>query len=126
MLITFPIVFLAILFIKLEDNGQIFYSQIRTGLNFKKIRIWKLRTMYTNSEEGEAKWATKDDKRITKIGKFLRKTRIDELPQLINVLKGEMSLIGPRPERPEIDKELSFQIPCYNIRYLVLVNFTFK
>jgi len=118
-LLTFPIVFLAILFIKLEDNGPIFYSQIRTGLNYKKIRIWKLRTMYTNSEEGEAKWATKDDKRITKIGKILRKTRIDELPQLFSIIMGDMSLIGPRPERPEFDEFLKKEIPNYSLRYTI-------
>ena len=119
MLLTFPIVILAILFIKLEDNGPIFYSQIRTGLNFKKIRIWKLRTMYDNSEKGEPKWATKDDERITKIGKILRKTRIDELPQLLSIIIGDMSLIGPRPERPEFDQLLKKEIANYSLRYTI-------
>ena len=117
--LTLPIVTLAIVFIKLEDKGPIFYSQIRTGLKNKKIRIWKLRTMYANSEDGEAKWAIKDDKRITRIGKILRKTRIDELPQLFSIIIGEMSLIGPRPERPELDDKLSTKIMYYNYRYLV-------
>ena len=118
-ILTLPIVVLAIVFIKLEDNGPIFYSQVRTGLNFKKIRIWKLRTMYKNSEIGEAKWATKNDKRITKIGKILRKTRIDELPQLISIILGDMSLIGPRPERPEFDKLLEKEIVNYELRYAI-------
>ena len=103
--------------IKLEDNGPIFYSQIRTGLKCKKIKIWKLRTMYVNSEDGEAKWAIKNDKRITKFGKILRKTRIDELPQLFSIIKGDMSLIGPRPERPEFDAILEKEISNYSLRY---------
>ena len=118
-LVTFPIVSLAILFIKLEDKGPIFYSQIRTGFKSKKIRIWKLRTMYANSEDGEAKWAIKNDKRITKIGKILRKTRIDELPQLFSIIIGDMSLIGPRPERPEFDAILEKEIPNYLLRYKI-------
>ena len=115
--LTLPLVTLAIIFIKLEDRGPIFYSQIRTGLKSKKIRIWKLRTMYANSEDGEAKWAIKNDKRITKIGKVLRKTRIDELPQLFSIIIGDMSLIGPRPERPEFDAILKKEIPNYLLRY---------
>ena len=75
--------------------------------------------MRFNSENGKPQWATKNDKRITKIGRFLRKTRIDELPQLISVIKGDMSLIGPRPERKEIDDELINEIPNYSIRYLL-------
>ena len=116
-LITFPIVTLSMILIKLEDNGPIFYSQIRTGLKCKKIKIWKLRTMYVNSEDGEAKWAIKNDKRITKFGKILRKTRIDELPQLFSIIKGDMSLIGPRPERPEFDAILEKEISNYSLRY---------
>ena len=116
-LITLPIVTLSMILIKLEDNGPIFYSQIRTGLKCKKIKIWKLRTMYVNSEDGEAKWAIKNDKRITKFGKILRKTRIDELPQLFSIIKGDMSLIGPRPERPEFDAILEKEISNYSLRY---------
>ena len=73
--------------------------------------------MYANSEDGEAKWAIKNDKRITKIGKVLRKTRIDELPQLFSIIIGDMSLIGPRPERPEFDSILEKEIPNYLLRY---------
>ena len=84
----------------------------------KSFFIIKLRTMYINSEKNGPQWAKTNDKRITKIGKILRKYRIDELPQIINVLKGEMSLIGPRPERPEIEKKLSQVISNYDLKYL--------
>ena len=116
---TFPLLIIVALMIRIEDGGPIFYSQFRSGFKSINFRIYKLRSMHTKAEQDGVQWAKAKDKRITKIGSFIRKTRIDELPQLINVLKGEMSLIGPRPERPEIDKELSFQIPCYNMRYLV-------
>ena len=92
-------------------------SEIRKGLYGKNIRIFKLRTMKLNSEKYGVQWSQHNDKRVTKIGYFLRKTRIDEIPQLISVLKGEMSLIGPRPERPEIDNDLKKNIPCYENRY---------
>ena len=116
---SLPIVILAAFLIYREDKGKIFYSQIRKGLYGKNIRIFKLRTMKVDSEKEGVQWSQKDDSRITKIGYFLRKTRIDEIPQLISVLKGEMSLIGPRPERPEIDIELKKNIPCYENRYNV-------
>ena len=103
----------------LEDRKPVLYSQIRTGLNLKKFRIYKLRTMKHNSEKKGAQWAVKDDKRISRVGRILRSTRIDELPQLFSVLKGEMSLIGPRPERPEFDEILDEKIPFYNTRYLI-------
>ena len=85
--------------IYLEDKSNFIYLQERVGLNKKKFILYKLRTMIPYAEKGKPKWASKYDKRITKIGGFLRKTRIDELPQLLNVIKGDMSLIGPRPER---------------------------
>ena len=106
MLFSFPVIVLAAFLIYREDKGSIFYSQIRKGLYSKNIRIFKLRTMKLNSEKNGVQWSQQNDKRVTKIGYFLRKTRIDEIPQLISVLKGEMSLIGPRPERPEIDNNL--------------------
>ena len=92
--------------------------QIRDGMFGKKIKIIKLRSMIINAEHDGAQWAKKNDNRITSIGKILRKSRIDELPQLISVLKGEMSLIGPRPERPEFNKILKGQIPYYGMRSL--------
>lgn len=115
-----PIMLLAGILIYLEDKGSIFYSQIRSGIYGKKIKIYKLRTMKINAEEDGIQWSSKNDKRITKIGYILRKTRIDEIPQLISVLSGEMSLIGPRPERPEIDDELIKNIPGYKNRYNIL------
>ena len=118
-LITLPLIILAILLIKLEDNGPIFYTQFRTGLYGKPFKIFKLRSMKQNSEKSGPVWAQKKDPRITNIGRVLRKSRIDELPQLFSVITGEMSLIGPRPERPEIDKTLIEEIPFYNLRNII-------
>jgi exopolysaccharide biosynthesis polyprenyl glycosylphosphotransferase len=105
----------------LDSGGPIFYSQTRIGRANRPFVIHKLRTMVTNAESnGEARWATgKQDPRITRVGKFLRRTRLDELPQFWNVLHGEMSLVGPRPERPEFIDELEKQIPFYRSRLLV-------
>ncbi len=114
-----PLVLISGLFIWLADGGPIFYTQEREGLLRKKLKIYKLRTMIVDAESNGPQWAIKNDKRITFIGKILRKTRIDELPQLISVLKGEMSLIGPRPERPEFNILLDSKIPHYNLRHLV-------
>lgn len=114
--------FAAILFpILLVVHGRpIFFKQIRTGLNNKPFTLYKLRTMVVDAEKNGAQWAKPGDARITPLGKLLRKTRLDELPQLINILKGEMSLVGPRPERPEIiEKKLAPVIPYYNLRHLV-------
>lgn len=118
-LITLPLIILAIFLIKLEDNGPIFYTQYRTGLYGKPFKIFKLRSMKQNSEKSGPVWAQKKDPRITNIGRVLRKSRIDELPQLFSVITGEMSLIGPRPERPEIDKTLIEEIPFYNFRNII-------
>ena len=97
LILSFPILFLSAFLIKLEDGGPVFYSQIRNGFEGKQFRIYKLRTMIINAEKDGIQWAKKSDQIITKIGKILRKLRIDELPQLWNVLKGNMSLVGPRP-----------------------------
>ena len=103
----------------LTDRGPIFYQQQREGLFREELNIYKLRTMVVNAELNGPQWAAKNDKRITFIGNILRKTRIDELPQLISVFKGEMSLIGPRPERPEFNKFLEKEIPHYNLRHII-------
>ena len=103
----------------IANRVQLFYSQERIGKNGNHFLIVKLRTMVTNAEKDGMKWAQKNDTRVTKFGKFLRKTRIDEIPQFINVLKGEMSLIGPRPERPFFVQELSQIIPFYETRHIV-------
>lgn len=116
---TFPVVIGVILMIKIEDRGPIFYSQLRSGFKGESFRIYKFRSMHTRAESDGVQWAKPNDKRITKVGNLIRKTRLDELPQLFNVLKGEMSLIGPRPERPELDDKLSTKIMYYNYRYLV-------
>lgn len=104
------ILFFGIL-IKLETPGKMFYSQERVGLLGKNIYITKLRSMFKDAEKNSgAMWAVKNDERITRVGSFIRKTRIDELPQLISVLKGDLSLIGPRPERPVFTEKFSCEI----------------
>jgi len=115
-LITLPFVLLASVLIYMEDRGPIFYKQRRTGLNGETFTIWKLRSMKVDAESSGVKWSMKGDTRVTRIGKLLRATRIDELPQLASVLNGEMSLVGPRPERPEIEVELEAHIPHYRMR----------
>ena len=114
--VTLPFVLVAIIAIKLESEGPIFYHQVRVGLMGKHITVTKLRSMYIDAEKHGAQWADKNDPRITKVGHFLRKTRIDELPQLISVLRGDMSLIGPRPERPEFTEEFSHEFPGFEQR----------
>ena len=103
----------------LQDRGPVFYAQDRVTQGGRKFRILKLRTMRTDSEKGGAVWAAAADNRITRVGRFLRRSRIDELPQLFNVLKGDMSLVGPRPERPEFIEKLAEQLPLYRERHAV-------
>ena len=105
--------------IKLDSKGPVFYNQIRAGRGGQPFTIYKFRTMVTDAEKNGAQWAQKNDTRITRVGRFLRKTRLDELPQIINVFRGEMSFVGPRPERPEFVAELSEQIPFFSTRMLV-------
>ncbi len=115
--ISIPILIVAGLLIKATSKGPIFYLQNRIGKNEKLFRVIKLRTMVENAEgKTGAVWCTKEDPRITPIGRFLRDTHIDEFPQLINVLLGEMALVGPRPERPEMVEKLEWKIPNYNER----------
>lgn len=117
--ITLPLTLLVAIAIKIDSPGPIFYSQVRTGLNSKKFKVYKFRSMRQDAEQMGIQWAQERDPRITKIGRLLRLTRMDELPQLWNILKGEMSLVGPRPERPEFDAQLRKEIPYYDVRYLV-------
>ena len=117
--VTAPLLILGGVCIWLEDRGPIFYQQIRSGLHGKPIRIWKLRSMKINAEEAGAQWASKADPRITSVGRVIRATRVDELPQLFSVLSGDLSLIGPRPERPQIEERLEVDIPNYRIRHWV-------
>lgn len=114
-----PLMLLVAAIIKLDSPGKIIYSQLRTGKNAELFKIYKFRSMYEDAENDGVKWASLGDARITRIGYWLRVLRIDELPQLWNVLSGEMSLIGPRPERPEFDINLKTAIPNYELRYLV-------
>ena len=116
-LITAPLLGFASFLIILEDRGPILYRQIRNGYKERKFSIYKLRTMKVDSEKFGAQWSQHNDSRVTNIGKLLRVTRIDELPQLIAVLVGKMSLIGPRPERPEFDISLNKEINFYSKRY---------
>lgn len=111
LIIGIPLMVIFGVLIKIEDNGPAVYKQERVGKGGKCFYLYKLRSMRTDAEKFGAQWAEKDDPRITKIGKFIRKTRIDEIPQLFNILKGDMRIIGPRPERPmftvQFDEEIS-------------------
>ncbi len=119
-LITLPITALTAVAIKIESKGPIFYKQERSGLNGKPFKVYKFRSMVQDAEKGTGPvWSVKGDPRITKVGKFIRKVRIDEIPQIINILRGEMSLVGPRPERPFFVEQLSKEIPLYKRRLAV-------
>ncbi|MGX1901377.1 exopolysaccharide biosynthesis polyprenyl glycosylphosphotransferase [Thermolongibacillus altinsuensis] len=111
--IAIPIILIFAIIIKLETPGPAFFLQERVGLHGKYFKVIKLRSMGVNAEKNGAQWATKNDPRVTKVGAFIRKTRIDELPQLFNVLKGDMSLIGPRPERPMFTAQFNEEIPGF-------------
>ena len=117
--IGIPLVIIFGIRIKIEDNGPITYKQERLGKGGKRFYIYKLRSMRTDAEKFGAQWAEKDDLRITKVGRFIRKTRIDEIPQLFNILKGDMSLIGPRPERPQFTEQFNREIPGFINRLAV-------
>ena len=119
LLVGIPLMIIFGILIKIEDNGPITYKQERLGKGGKRFYIYKLRSMRTDAEKFGAQWAEKDDPRITKVGKFIRKTRIDEIPQLFNILKGDMSIIGPRPERPEFTLEFNEEIPGFINRLAV-------
>ncbi len=117
-----PLMVLVTLASLIESGGRdpILYSQVRVGKNGKLFKVYKFRSMRTDAEaDGVARWASKNDSRITKLGGFLRKTRLDELPQIYNILNGDMSLVGPRPERPEFVLQLSNDIPYYPQRHWV-------
>lgn len=115
-----PIMLLAALIIKLESKGPVIFKQVRVGENGREFSIYKFRSMRQDAEAKSGPvWAGVQDNRVTKVGKFFRKTRIDELPQLVNVLKGDMSFVGPRPERPFFVSKLIEEIPYYNMRTVV-------
>jgi sugar transferase (PEP-CTERM system associated) len=115
-----PLMLMTAVMIRLDSRGPILYQQERVGLGGETFQCIKFRSMRTDAEkDGVARWATKNDNRITRVGAFIRKTRIDELPQLFSVLRGEMSMVGPRPERPSFVAQLREQIPYYDLRHTV-------
>ncbi len=115
-----PITLLVAAAIKLESRGPVFYRQERVGLNGRIFRVWKFRSMRTDAEkDGIPRWASAKDSRVTRVGRFIRATRIDEIPQIINVLGGDMSFIGPRPERPYFVEQLRREMPYYDLRHRV-------
>ncbi len=120
LVLALPIMLVAAIAILLEDGAPIFYYQERVGQGGRSFRVIKFRSMRRDAEkDGKPKWAQSNDDRVTRFGRFMRKTRIDELPQLINVLKGEMSMVGPRPERPYFVDQLTEEIPFYAVRHCV-------
>jgi exopolysaccharide biosynthesis polyprenyl glycosylphosphotransferase len=119
LLLTFPVILLFALLVKLDSRGPAFFRQSRIGLFGQQFDLIKLRSMRTDAEKDGAQFAQKDDPRVTRIGKFIRKVRIDELPQAWSVLKGEMSFVGPRPERPEFVDDLEDKLPYYAERHMV-------
>lgn len=118
-LVLWPFMLLTALAVRLDSPGPILYHQVRVGLNGKPFRIYKFRSMRQDAEKNGAVWAKKNDSRVTRVGAFIRNTRLDELPQLYNVLAGQMSFVGPRPERPEFVTELAKQLPFYETRHKV-------
>jgi sugar transferase (PEP-CTERM system associated) len=119
LLVTAPIMAVTALLIVIEDGRPILFRQRRVGMKGREFQMLKFRSMYKDSERHGAKWATATDSRITRIGRFIRTYRIDELPQMINVLLGDMSLIGPRPEQPMFVRQLEETIPYYGLRHSV-------
>ncbi len=119
LIVTIPITLLTAIITKVSSPGPVFFSQTRVGKKGEEFNIYKFRTMHVNAERSGAQWAGKNDGRITPFGGFFRKSRIDELPQCWNILRGEMSIIGPRPERPEFTSSLAKKIPYYDLRHVV-------
>lgn len=119
LILSFPLILAAGFFIVIESGFPLFFHQSRTGFLGRPYVLHKLRTMEKNAEKKGAVWAQKNDLRVTKVGYFLRKWRIDEIPQFWNVIKGEMSIVGPRPERPELEKEIHERLPFWKCRYLL-------
>ena len=118
-LLLLPLGLIVAALIRLDSRGPIFYRQTRVGLHGQPYVMWKFRSMTQDAESEGVRWAALGDPRVTRVGRWLRKWRIDELPQLVNVLKGEMSLVGPRPERPVFVQELRGYIPFYDVRHTV-------
>lgn len=124
LIVSSPFLLIASIFIYLEDKGKILYIQERVGLNSNNFKLYKLRSMVENAESNVAVWATENDPRITRIGKILRKIHLDEIPQMFNILRGDITLVGPRPERPDFVKVLDEKIPNYRLRHIIKPGFT--
>ena len=120
MVVTLPVMLVTALLIFIEDGAPVLYSQERVGLDGKSFNVLKFRSMRSDAEKsGTPQWAAKNDPRVTRIGNFIRRVRIDELPQIFNVFKGEMSFVGPRPERPYFVEQLIEVVPYYNVRHSI-------
>jgi len=119
MIVMGPLMFLTAVLIKIESKGPVFYKQKRIGLNERTYNLIKFRSMIKDAEKNGAMWAEEKDPRLTKVGRIIRPFRIDELPQILNILKGNMSFIGPRPERQIFIEELKKEIPYYSYRHFV-------
>jgi sugar transferase (PEP-CTERM system associated) len=124
LIICLPVLLIAMTAVRLDSPGPVIYRQQRVTRGGRIFWLYKLRSMRMDAEKNGAKWADKDDPRITKVGTFLRRTRLDEIPQLINILKGDMSIVGPRPERPCFVEELSSQLSLYHLRHTVRAGLT--
>lgn len=114
-----PIVIITCIFVVLESKGNPIYTQERLGKNGQPFKLYKIRSMYIDAEKNGPKWADKNDNRVTRVGKFIRRTRIDEIPQLFNILKGDMNIVGPRPERPVFTFKFEKEIPGFMNRLQV-------
>jgi exopolysaccharide biosynthesis polyprenyl glycosylphosphotransferase len=111
--------------IKREDGGPVFFSQVRMGMDGRSFELFKFRSMTTDAEgDGESRWTRNRDSRVTRIGEFLRRTNLDELPQLYNVFRGDMSLVGPRPEQPKFVEQFRNRYPAYHVRHRVRAGMT--
>jgi len=119
LIVFLPLSLLIALSIKIESAGPVFYVQERVGVRGNQFRIIKFRSMFQNAEKEGAVWTKEDDSRVTRIGRIIRKLRLDEIPQMWNVLTGDMSLVGPRPERPVFVERLTFNIPYYSLRHAI-------
>jgi sugar transferase (PEP-CTERM system associated) len=119
LLFCLPILPILMIGVRLSSPGPIFFRQVRVGLRGKLFEVIKFRTMRQDAEKDGAQWAKKNDVRVTSLGRFMRKTRLDEIPQLWNVLKGDMGFVGPRPERPEFVEWLNSEIPFYELRHII-------
>jgi exopolysaccharide biosynthesis polyprenyl glycosylphosphotransferase len=124
LVITSPFLLIIGIAIKFYDDGPIFYSQTRIGKNRRKFTLYKFRSMVVDAEKNGPEWSKEKDSRITPVGRIIRKLHIDEIPQMLNIIKGDIDLVGPRPERPEFVEELEKEIPFYYLRHTITPGFT--